>query len=132
MKNNKQIKFKLSFAQMCFVGFICPILDAIHERLGTYPHYSGGRFGSNELLGITIPLLLLIIPIFVKGLREEFWKPKHIVLALVTLAVSAVLIAITYANKDYYRMLWIESATWDRNNCPPIRWDIWNIIGKSA
>lgn len=132
MENTSNNKFKLSYIQMCLIGFICPVLDAIQERLGTYPHYSGGRFAHNELLGITIPLILLIIPIFAKNLRVEFWKPKNLVIGIFTLAVSVILIAITYANKDYYRILWIESGHWERSDAPKIIWDFWNIIGKHA
>jgi len=132
MENTKEIKFKFSFSQMCLIGFICPVLDAIQERLGTYPHYSGGRYSKSELLGITIPLILLILPIFIKGLRKEFWKPRNLVIGIFVLAVSILLISITYANKEYYRIMWIENNQWERSESPRIIWDFWNIIGKSA
>ncbi len=130
-ENNKQ-PFKMSVAAMNLMAIAIVIVDTIHENFGTYPHYSGGRYRMMELLGIEIPLLILIVPIFYREYRETCWNKKTLIITIGILVVSTLLITITYANKDYYRILWIEQGEWTRDNCPPIRWDFWNIIGKTA
>lgn len=98
--------------------------------MGTFPNYRSGRHSHNELLGIFMPLMVLIYPIFQKKYKKEFWNWKSLVLLFSTLIISTVLIVIMYANKEYYRIDWTESGHWDWDHCPPIIWDVWNIIGK--
>ncbi len=138
MKNNtlrnrdvgdgEKTTFNLSGTQMCLIGLLCVILNVISEKFGTYPHYSSGRYSHMEILGIIFPLAVLIIPLFYKKSRESLWTKKNIIISVLTLILSVLLITITYANKDYYWSLWVESGHWERNNCPPIIWDFWNII----
>lgn len=138
MKNNilrnrdvgdgKKTTFNLSGTQMCLIGLLCVILNVISEKFGTYPHYSSGRYSHMEILGIIFPLAVLIIPLFYKKSRESLWTKKNIIISVLTLILSVLLITITYANKDYYWSFWVESGHWERNNCPPIIWDFWNII----
>ncbi len=132
MKSNNEQLFKIPVGSMNAIAIIAVIVDAISGKFGTYTYYSGGRFSQMELIGIFIPLIILIIPIFVKKYREECWNTKTILISLCVLIISTILISIMYANKNYYRILWIEQGHWTRDNCPPIRWDFWNIIGKSA
>lgn len=138
MKNNdlhdrrfrdvKSSSFNMSSAQLSFVGLLCVILDVINEKFGTYPHYSSGRYSHMEILGIIFPLVVLIIPIFAKKFRENMWTKKNIIISIFTLIISVLFISITYANKEYYWSIWVKSGHWERNNCPPIIWDFWNII----
>lgn len=128
MENSNKTPYYISVFGMCLIGFAGVIVDIIKERFGTYPSYSSGASYSNmEVLGVLIPLVTLIIPIFAKKYRESLWSKKNISICLVTLIISAVLITITYANKDYYQSLWTEGH-WERSDAPPIRWDVWNII----
>lgn len=128
----KNDSFNLTGVQMCFIGLICVIFDVISEKFGTYPQYSSGRYSHMEMLGIIFPLAILIIPFFVKKFRKNLWCKKNIIVSIFVLLISIILIIITYANKDYYWSLWFENGHWERDNCPPIRWDFWNIIGKRA
>lgn len=130
--NNDEQPFKFSVQSMNVIAIVTVIVNVISERLGTYPHYSGGRYSSIELIGIFIPIMILITPIFAKKYRKECWNTNTLIISFGVLIISIVLISVMYANKDYYRILWIEEGHWTRDNCPPIRWDIWNIIGKTA
>lgn len=131
MKNTNESPFKVSTELLNLTALVLVVVNVISERVGTYPSYGSGRFSKSELLGIVIPLMILVIPIFAKNYRENLWGRKSIIISIVILIISIVLIVVMYANKDFYRVLWIESH-WTRDNCPPIRWDFWNIIGKSA
>lgn len=132
MNNSKELPFKISAFQICVIALGCVILDVITERFGTYPHYSSGGFSHMEMVGVLFPSIALIVPIFEKKYRKNFWSKTNLIMLFTVLTVCLVLITITYANKDYYRFLWIESNHWERDNCPPIRWDVWNIINKRA
>lgn len=132
MKNDNEQPFKLSITSMNAIAFITVIVNVISDRFGTYSQYSGGRFSQMELLGIFIPLMILIFPIFTKKYREECWNINTVIISLSILIISIILISIMYANKNYYWSLWVESGHWERSDCPPIRWDFWNIIGKRA
>lgn len=124
--------FNFSIEQLHFIAVACVLVNIISEKFGTYPSYSGGRFSQIEMAGVVIPLLILIIPIFAKNSRKKLWSTKNIVMTVIILIVNILLIMVMYTNKDYYQILWVEEGHWTRDNCPPIRWDIWNIIGKSA
>lgn len=127
MKNSKYFPL-----QMCAVSLVLVLYNVLFERLGTFPHYSsGGGYGSLEKLGVLLPLMILIIPVFVEKYRKIYWTKLNIVMLVITLITTTVLILVTYANKEYYWQLWVESGHWDRDNCPPIRWDVWNIIQPS-
>lgn len=132
MKNSNKYPYKIPAGFMNLIAIVCVVVSVISERFGTYPSYSSGRFSRMELVGIIIPLMILVVPIFVKSYRESIWNAKNIVLTLIILIISVLLITVMYCNKDFYRILWIEEGHWTRDNCPPIRWDFWNIIGKSA
>ncbi len=132
MKNNNDQPFKISVQSMNFIAFITVIVNVISERFGTYPHYSGGRFSRMEMVGIFIPLMILIVPFFAKKYRKECWNINTLIISFGILIISIALISVMYANKEYYSILWIEEGHWTRDNCPPIRWDFWNIIGKTA
>lgn len=132
MKNNKKQPFKISVNSLNAVAFIAVIGKVIYERMGTYPHYTGSAFSGGEIAGILIPFLILIFPLFKKESRESLWDYKNIIISTAVLAVSLVLIIIMYSNKEYYSIMWIEEGHWAWNNCPPIRWDFWNIIGQNA
>lgn len=64
--------------------------------------------------------------------RKECWNINTLIISFGILIISIALISVMYANKEYYSILWIEEGHWTRDNCPPIRWDFWNIIGKTA
>lgn len=132
MKNNNEQPFKISVQSMNAIAFITLIVNVISERMGTYPHYSGGRFSQMELIGIFIPIMILITPIFAKKYRKECWNINTLIISFSVLIISIILISVMYTNKEYYWTLWFESGHWTRDNCPPIRWDFWNIIGKTA
>lgn len=102
------------------------------ERFGTYPHYSGGRFDNMELFGVFLPLLVFVYPIFQEKYRENYWIKINVSVTIIILIINIFLLLVLYTNKEYYWKLWVESATWERNECPPIRWDFWNIIGEYA
>lgn len=130
-ENNKQ-PFKMSVPSMNCIAVITVVGKLIFQRVGTYANYYGGRYSMMELLGIGIPLLILIVPIFYREYRETCWNKKTLIITIGILVVSALLITIMYANKNYYYTLWFKEGGWTRENCPPIRWDFWNIIGKTA
>lgn len=132
MKNPNEYPFKVSAEYMNFIAMITVMVNVISEKFGTYPSYSsGGRYSRMEIMGIFVPLMILILPIFIKKWREKLWTANTIIISFITLIISTILIMIMYANKEYYWQLWFESGHWDRNNCPPIRWDFWNIIGET-
>lgn len=114
------------------IAVITVVGKLIFQRVGTYANYYGGTYSMMELSAIALPLLILIVPIFNRQYRETCWNKKTLIITIGILVVSTLLITITYANKDYYQILWIEQGHWTRDNCPPIRWDFWNIIGKTA
>lgn len=130
-ENNKQ-PFKMSVSSMNLMAIAIVIVDTIYENFGTYPHYSGGSYSMMELSAIALPLLILIVPIFNRKYREMCWNKKTLIITIGILVVSTLLITIMYANKNYYYTLWFKEGGWTRDNCPPIRWDFWNIIGKTA
>ena len=130
-ENNKQ-PFKMSVSSMNCIAVITVVGKLIFQRVGTYANYYGGTYSMMELSAIALPLLILIVPIFNRKYREMCWNKKTLIITIGILVVSTLLITITYANKDYYQILWIEQGHWTRDNCPPIRWDFWNIIGKTA
>lgn len=132
MNYSNKTPFKIRLELMNFIALFCVVINVVSERFGTYPTYSSGRFSHMEMIGIIIPLITLIIPVFEKKYRQNFWSLKNIITAIVVLLVSILLIMVMYVNKDYYRIQWIEVGHWTRDECPPIRWDFWNIIGKSA
>ena len=112
---------------LCFLGLFGVFVGIISERMGTFPSYSDGPFSAPELTGILYPALNLIVPIFAKKLRIYFWTRRNIVASLVVLVVSTILVTVFYANKDYYWQYWFLEP-WNKDNCPPVRWDVWNII----
>lgn len=130
MKNKEGAQFKLPVWGICVVLLLLVIWEVIEERMGTFPNYRSGRHSHNELLGIFMPLMVLVYPVFQRKYKEKFWNWKSLVLLFSTLIISTVLIVIMYANKEYYRIDWIEGGHWDWDHCPPIIWDVWNIIGK--
>lgn len=132
MKSNSEQPFKISIQSMNAIAFIAVIVNVISERLGTYPNYSGGRFSQMEMIGIFIPIMILITLLFVKKYRKECWNINALIITSGVLIISILLITVMYANKNFYRILWIEEGHWTRDNCPPIRWDFWNIIGEFA
>ena len=132
MKSNNEQPFKISIQSMNAIAFITVVVNVISERLGTYPSYSGGRFSQMEMIGIFIPIMILITPLFVKKYRKECWNINALIITSGVMIISLLLITVMYANKNFYRILWIEEGHWTRDNCPPIRWDFWNIIGKST
>ena len=69
MKYNNEQPFKISVQSMNAIAIMTVIVKVISQKFGTYTYYQGGRFSHMELLGIYIPLLILIIPVFVKKYR---------------------------------------------------------------
>lgn len=127
MKNSKCFPI-----QMCGASLLLVLFDVLFERMGTFPNYSSGaRYSNIEILGILLPLIILIVPIFAEKYRKNYWIKINIIILVVVLFINTILIVVTYANKEYYWQLWFESGHWDRQNCPPVRWDVWNIIQAS-
>lgn len=133
MKNSSDfINSKNAPIYLLCVSIIPVILVLYSERFGTYSQYgSGGAYSESELCGIVFPLCMMIFPIFIKGIRENFWSKRNLIITIIVLIINILLLSIYYANKEYYWSAWF-SEPWTRSNCPPIRWDFWNIIGKSA
>lgn len=132
MNENNQWPFRLSVPSMNRIAVITLVGKLIFQRVGTYADYYGGRYSKMELFAIALPLLILIIPIFNRKYREMCWNKKTLIITIGILLASVLLITIMYANKNYYYTLWFKESGWTRDNCPPIRWDFWNIIGKTA
>ena len=99
MKNNNEQSFKISVQSMNAIAFITLIVNVISERMGTYPHYSGGRFSQMELIGIFIPLLILIIPIFARKYRKECWNINTLIIYFSVLILRIIMISLIYVNK---------------------------------
>lgn len=68
MENNNENLFKISVTSANILAFITVIVNVIFERVGTYPNYSSGRYSQMEMIGILIPLMILVIPAFVKNI----------------------------------------------------------------
>ena len=68
MENNNEHLFKFSVTSANVLAFITVIVNVIFERVGTYPNYSSGRYGQTEMIGILIPLMIFVIPVFVKNI----------------------------------------------------------------
>lgn len=130
-KSNEYNSQKLVQNMLVFALLIV-IFNVIYKKFGTYSFFSSGRYSNMEMLGIVTPLFLLILPIFKKEHRKEFWSKRNLILIFTILLISTVLIAIIYANKYYYRSYWFDIGLLNRERslAPPIRWDIWNIINK--
>lgn len=128
MENNNEQPFKFSALLMNFIALIIVIVNVISERVGTYPHYSGGRYSQSELLGIVIPIMMLIMPFFVRKYRQQCWNKNTLILTFGVLIISIFLVTVMYANKEYYNIVWIENGGWNWDNSPPIHWDFWNIL----
>ena len=132
MNENTQWPFRLSVPSMNCIAVITVVGKLIFQRVGTYANYYGGRYSMMELSDIALNLLILIVQIFNRKYREMCWNKKTLMLTIGILLASVLLITIMYANKNYYYTLWFKEGGWTRENCPPIRWDFWNIIGKTA
>lgn len=128
MKKDNGQPFKISVSSMNGIAFIVMIVNVISERLGTYPNYSGGRFSQMEMVGILIPLMILVIPIFAEQYRHECWNKYTLIISFGVLIISVFLIMVMYANKEYCSIPWIENGGWNWDNSPPIHWDFWNIL----
>lgn len=133
MKNSSGTPFNVSVPIALIISVGMVILNVIINRFGTFSSYSsGGRHGNMEIVGILVPLVVLLSPIFKKDYRKILWTRENILLAFFVLILSIIFIIITYANKEYYRPYWFNVNYFDRqwNDAPRIRWDIWNIINK--
>ena len=130
-ENNKQ-PFKMSVSSMNCIAIITVVGKLIFQRVGTYANYYGGTYSMMELSAIALPLLILIVPIFNRKYREMCWNKKTLIITIGILVVSTLLITIMYANKNYYYTLWFNAGGWSRENCPPIRRELWIIIGNTS
>lgn len=129
MKNeNSSIKTSPIGLHLLTIFFVASSM--IMERFGTYPNYSNhyGKFAYSELFGIVIPIAIFILPAFVKACREKYWSKGNLIITSIMLILSIFCVLVMYSNKIYYLGLWQESGHWTRDNCPPIRWDFWNIV----
>lgn len=128
--NSENSSFKFSAEKLQLLAIITLILDLAFERFGTYPSYSSGqtRYSNSEFLGVAIPILIFVLPIFIKNLRANFWSKKNLVVSSLILILSLYFILVMYANKEYYKVEWIENGHWEWSNSPPIHWDFWNIL----
>lgn len=118
-------------ALACIVALFNVFKTIISQKFGTYPNYIFNPV-SGELIGVVIILTVLIIPLFLKAVRDDFWNKENLLLLLSTLLICVIVISVFYINREYYYTLWFNEGAWTRDNCPPIRWDIWNIVGKTA
>lgn len=71
MKNKEESPFKLPVWGICVVLLLLVIWEVAEERMGTFPNYRSGRHSHNELLGIFMPLMVLIYPIFQKKYKKR-------------------------------------------------------------
>lgn len=122
MKNSKYMPI-----QICIISLAVVIFQVVFQKFGTFPNYSGGSHRNMETLGIFLPLLALIIPLFIKDYRKNLWNKKSIILLVFVLIINIILVLIIYVNKEYYWSYWLNGH-WERNDTPPIRWDIWNML----
>lgn len=76
--NSENSSFKFLAEKLQLLAIITLILDLAFERFGTYPSYSSGhtRYSNSEFLGVAIPILIFVLPIFIKSLRANFWSKK--------------------------------------------------------
>lgn len=127
-KENDVKKFSAESLQLLAIFFVA--IGVILERFGTYPSYSSGytRYSNSECLGIAIPILIFILPIFIKSIRANFWSRKNLIVSLIILVLNLYFLLVLYANKEYYRIAWIENGHWAWSNSPPIHWDFWNLL----
>lgn len=124
IKNNKSFPILIGlFASLAV------LIVAIGSRMGTYPYNSSWNIKSEgtEWISVIIPIVFIIIPIFFKSYRKNYWSKANIIATIVIVLINLLLLIITAANKHYYLPMW-ENASWAYGNSPPIRWDIWNII----
>lgn len=124
MKNSKYMP-----VQICIISLAVVIFEVVFQKFGTFPNYSKGSYSNMQTLGIIFPLIALIIPLFIKSYRENLWNKKSIILLVVVLIINTILVLIIHANKEYYWYSWFDEH-WTRDNCPSIRWDIWEYIAN--
>lgn len=127
-KENSFLKTSPIGLQLLAIFFVASTMFV--ERFGTYPncstHYGGLAY--SELFGVVIPIVIFILPVFVKECRKKYWSKTSLIVTSIILILSIFFVLVMYSNKMYYLGLWQKSGHWTRDNCPPVRWDFWNIV----
>ena len=122
-KDDKWLPLKIS--AMSFVLTISCVLISNFGRI--VGGSSGIRHSSDNWLGVGLCAILLLSPIVLPEYRKISWTKLGIPTLVFTIIVCSILALIMEGNEVYYRdLLRKEHYTW--SECPPIRWDFWNIL----
>lgn len=122
----KTKKINYSVLIVCALSFWFIAQDIYKSNFGRY--VGGVSHPTAQLIPLIAPVLFLtFIPMSDRKIRKAFWNKSGIISIISVLLIILILFLIMKGNEVYYRDLWYkEQYTWD--NCPPIRWDFWNIL----
>lgn len=85
---------------MAFVSLFSAIFPAILTRFGTH---CGGYSRHIEFLGVIIPLVLLVYPLFFKDekMRKLLWNKKSVIINVIVFAIDLTISIIMVKNQHF-------------------------------
>ncbi len=89
--------------QFCLVSILIVLIVTIENDFGKSPVSISGRHSHDEIMGVLIPLVVIVLPAFIKTLRDTWWTKVNIVLVCSFLLVNLILIILMKINLyNYY------------------------------
>lgn len=86
MKKPRKNKITHSPGAIAAASTLSTIVIPLLSNFGRLDIYRG--FGRSELAGSIFIIISLLIPIFVKKYRKEFWSKKGLIIFIVALAIN--------------------------------------------
>lgn len=126
-KNNTEMKHGPCITALFSIATV--VILAFYTNFGTFMNY-GARRNSIGALVVAITVFLLVM-LLKKDNWQMYGNIKMAVVAaafIVCLLLTIVIISNAFFYKEYWYNIGIKNM--QRSDCPPIRWDIWNIIGQ--
>ena len=121
--NNKYLPLKISI-----LSFLLALIDVLMSNFGRIVGSDSINSRVHKEFWVLLPIVFLtFIPIVFKQYRKTCWTKCGIIFLVSVTIINLILYLIMEGNEVYYRDLWRkEHYTW--SECPPIRWDFWNIL----
>ncbi len=90
--------------QLCGASILFVLIKLFITDFGNSPVQSGGRYRSAEIIGVLLPLMVLIIPIFIKKFRSNYWTKENIIITFIFLFINSfLLVFMKYNAYNYYQ-----------------------------
>ncbi len=90
--------------QLCGASVLFVLIKLFITDFGNSPVLSGGRYRSAEIVGVLLPLMVLIMPIFIKNFRDSYWEKKNIIITFIVLFINSfLLVFMKYNTYNYYQ-----------------------------